>query len=302
MQIRQLLREAIDLFKAQGIESARLDAELLMMHVARLNRVQLITHDNEELNPLDETMFRALVDLRVQGHPIAHLLGEREFWNMTLKVTADTLIPRPDTEVLVEKAITLIDCYKFKQVLDLGTGSGAIILALKRSCPFIEASAVDFSEPALIVALQNAIAHKLSVQFYHGSWFDGLKQAVSLSPNLELIKDRTEQVNFNFAFDLIVSNPPYIEEHDPHLSQGDVRFEPITALVSGKDGLEDIRSILKEAPLFLKDNGYLMFEHGYNQGQAVRDLMKEAGFSKIETIRDYGQNERVTLGCKERKA
>lgn len=305
MQIRTLLRQAIAELKEAGSESPRLDAELLMMHVTHLNRVQLITHDLDELGSLESTVFTALLQKRIQGYPIAHLLGERDFWNLSLKVTPDTLIPRPDTEVLVEKALTLLDCNNFQRVLDLGTGTGAIILALKHDRPHIKASAVDFSVGALQVAIENAIDLGLDVKFYLGSWFEALQHPVTLDSSGQLVSlnkkgvtqpSSQEVKSHSPHFDLIVSNPPYIEEKDPHLSQGDVRFEPLSALVSGQDGLQDIRLIVEQARSFLNEGGYLLLEHGYNQGAAVRELLSVAEYENIETIKDYGLNERVTLG------
>lgn len=323
MQIRALLNESIAQLKEHGSSSPRLDAELLMMHVTKLNKVQLITGDLEELSALDETVFRALLTERLKGVPMAYILGEREFWDLTLKVTPDTLIPRPDTEVLVEKALTLINCNHLRDVLDLGTGSGAIILALKHTVPELHATAIDSSRAALEVAMENAARYHLEVNFQQGCWFTpfveecvaasqegsdiqyGTKlDALALSEGASAQDQARAQAQAEAGglpqaarFDLIVSNPPYIEENDPHLSEGDVRFEPRSALVSGKDGLDDIRIIAHEARAFLRHNGYLLLEHGYNQGAAVRALLNELGYHKVETIRDYGQNERVTLGC-----
>ncbi len=323
MQIRALIKEAMVQLRDMGFESPRLEAELLMMHVTKLNQVQLITRDLEELSPLDETVFRALIDERLRGEPIAYILGEREFWDLTLKVSPDTLIPRPDTEVLVEKAITLITCNHFKDVLDLGTGSGAIILALKHTVPEINATAVDISEGALAVAQENAERYHLEVDFRCGSWFTPfLEQAYaneqdeksgkaaksakgskastsssSSSSSSTSTRTSTGKGSDLPNFDLIVANPPYIAQDDPHLQMGDVRFEPLSALVSGIDGLDDIKLIAHESKAFLRDGGYLMFEHGYNQGYAVRRLLSDLGYSSIETLRDLGQNERVTLGC-----
>lgn len=375
MQIRTLLRQAVNELKEAGSDSPRLDAELLMMYVSHLSKVQLITHDMDELGSLEQTVFNALLQKRKQGHPIAHLLGERDFWDLTLKVTPDTLIPRPDTEVLVEKALTLIDCNQFKRVLDLGTGSGAIILSLKHARPQLLASAVDFSPEALLVAMENAQRYVLDVDFYLGSWFEALGtpvamdedgQMIGLQPLVELsvleniskrskiwqeqqnavVKSDLEQSKHKhevksldkltcatdsmsqelqskstvatlqseqshnlseasalsnvlpkeLCFDMIVSNPPYIEDNDPHLSQGDVRFEPLTALTSGTDGLDDIRQIIAQSVYYLNDGGYLLLEHGYNQGAAVRRLLQDREFENVETIKDYGLNERVTLG------
>lgn len=285
MTLKETLLKAIGLLQEKGFETPRLDAELIMMHVTKRSQVQLMISGDEELPLVQQTVFDSLINMRLEGHPIAHIIGECGFWDMMLKVTPDTLIPRPDTEILVEKALTLLECNKLDTVLDLGTGSGAIILALKRSLPQIKAYAVDFSEAALQVASENAKKYNLEVNFYEGSWFNAL-DGVKLPES----KSRGK------GFDLIVSNPPYIRENDEHLSQGDVRFEPITALVSGKDGLSDIKHITKESHHFLRPNGYLMFEHGYDQGADVRAILEKHKFTRIETLRDYGGNERVTLG------
>lgn len=331
MQIRELIKQAMASLKAQGVESARLESELLMMHVTKFTQVQLLTHDLEPLPALDETVYKALVEQRLQGTPIAYILGERDFWDLTLKVTPDTLIPRPDTELLVEKALTLINCNHCRDVLDLGTGTGAIILALKHSAPEINATAVDSSPHALEVAMENAQRYNLEVEFLCGSWFEPLSaaqqglgtgpddqnqggQGSQSSPNKQSNgrshatshahafasaqgqSSRNRDANGVRQFDLIVSNPPYVEENDPHLQQGDVRFEPLLALAAGADGLRDLRQIIAASHAFLRPQGYLVLEHGYNQGVAVRDLLTTHGFAQVETLRDYGQNERVSLG------
>lgn len=318
MQIRELINQAIALLKAQGVESARLESELLMMHVTKFTQVQLLTHDLETLPSLDETVYKALVEQRLQGTPIAYILGKRDFWNLSLKVTPDTLIPRPETELLVEKALTLINCNHCRDVLDLGTGSGAIILAIKHSAPQINAIAVDSSPHALDVAMENALRYNLEVKFLCGSWFEPLinvdqgKDAQSHQESLtnqnnicshsaNYVRAQKQEGKNRGAskvrqFDLIVSNPPYVEENDPHLQHGDVRFEPLSALAAGFDGLRDLRQIIAESHTFLRPQGYLVLEHGYNQGSAVRELLAAHGFAQIETLRDYGQNERVSLG------
>lgn len=316
MTLREHLIKAITALKDQGIETSRLDAQLLMMKVMSYSRTDLITKDDTILSQEQEQAFTNLIQKRLAGHPIAHLIGERDFWNLTLKVTPATLIPRPDTEILVEKAINLIKEHNLKKVLDLGTGTGAIILSLKHDCPEIEATAVDFSEDALTVAKDNASTYNLNVNFLRGSWFEALNnqepqqateeqqtakssEVTSKEDSLgeeETLKAKPENKLVSQLFDLIVSNPPYIEDEDPHLKEGDVRFEPITALASGKDGLDDIRLITKQAPQHLKQGGYLVFEHGYNQAKQVQQIMAEHGFTQIETIKDYGGNDRVTLG------
>ncbi|MCK0525872.1 peptide chain release factor N(5)-glutamine methyltransferase [Anaerobiospirillum sp. NML120449] len=279
MIIRELLRKGVEELKAAGSESYRLDAVLLLMKACNLSRVQVITMDDSEVDPDRAQEFERLISARAKGHPVAHLLGERDFWELTLKVNEHTLIPRPDTEVLVEQALKTVSSHDFgpaPRVLDLGTGSGAIILSIKHSAGHIIASAVERSAQALEVARENARLNNLEVHFYEGSWFEPLPQGS--------------------CFDLIVSNPPYIEEHDPHLTQGDVRFEPLTALVSGQDGLDDIRHIADKAGQYLVKGGYLLFEHGYNQAEAVRAVLSSSGFDNVSTVKDLGGNDRVTMG------
>ena len=279
MKLREVLAQAVA--RLTNSDSPKLDAQLLLMKACSLSRVQLITKENEPLSEEQYQLFESLLNQRLAGHPIAHLLGERDFWDLKLKVTPDTLIPRPDTEVLVEQALEIINKQEGKaKVLDLGAGSGAIILSLKHSAPNIEAVAVDLSPAALQVARDNAQSYNLDVSWYLGSWFTALPQ--------ELTKDS--------CFDVIVSNPPYIEEHDEHLKQGDVRFEPLSALVSGPDGLDDIRFIAQESTKYLRSGGYLLLEHGYNQGAQVREILSNNGYEQVATIKDYGGNDRVTLG------
>ena len=276
--IRQVLNEAVVKLQNSSSDSPKLDAKLLLMKACSLSQVQLMVHDNEPISQEQLQAFNELLEQRLIGHPIAHLLGERDFWDLTLKVTPDTLIPRPDTEVLVEQALKLIESNKQSKVLDLGTGSGAIIIALKHTVPSISAFAVDKSPGALQVAQENARRYDLEVNFNLGSWFEPLQE------------------HYQHYFDVIVSNPPYIEEEDEHLQRGDVRFEPLSALVSGKDGLDDIRLIASQAISYLTKDGFLLFEHGYNQGPAVHSILTDLGYRQVQTIKDYGNNDRVTLG------
>lgn len=278
--IRQVLNEAMVKLRSSGSDSPKLDAQLLLMKVYSYSQTQLLVHDNDPIAQDKLNAFNELLEQRLIGHPIAHLLAQKDFWDLTLKVTKDTLIPRPDTEVLVEQALNVLNNNAHAKVLDLGTGSGAIILALKNTIKSLEAYAIDQSLLALEVAKENAALYQLEVNFMHGSWFEPLKG----------------DHKFDHYFDVIVSNPPYIEEGDEHLSKGDVRFEPLSALVSGKDGLDDIKAIASVAPRFLKTGGCLLFEHGYNQGLAVAALLTELGYSQVTTVKDYGHNDRVTLG------
>ncbi|MDX1915977.1 MAG: peptide chain release factor N(5)-glutamine methyltransferase [Methylophilus sp.] len=257
-------------------ESAFFETNLLLQQVLNVNRAWLITHEEDTLAPNQQLAFEALLQRRIDGEPMAYILGEREFYGMHLKVTPSTLIPRPDTEILVEIALNIIQQNVYKHILDLGTGTGAIALAIAKQCPNVLVTAVEASEDALKVAQENAFNLKISnVQFVLSDWFDALQ---------------------GNSFDVIVSNPPYIEANDAHLSQGDVRFEPRSALVSGEDGLDDIRHIITHAPQYLNPLGWLIFEHGYNQAKAVAALLHNAGFSHVETVMDLGGNDRVTFG------
>lgn len=253
-----------------------MEAYLLLQHALIVNRAWLISHAEDLSTPEQQQVFEALLQRRLNGEPIAHILGSREFYGLLLKVTADTLIPRPDTETLVEAALEKIPKTAQAQILDLGTGTGAIALAIAKHCPNAHVTAVDFSENALNIARENAESLSIpNVSFVHSHWFSELN---------------------NQQFDLIVSNPPYIAEHDPHLTQGDVRFEPKSALTSGVDGLDDIRHIIAHAQYQLKSGGWLMLEHGYDQAQAVAELLAQAQFCQIGDRLDLAGIQRVTFG------
>lgn len=256
-------------------DSARLDAELLLCAVLGQSRTYLYTWPERELSVEQQGRYAALLARRAAGEPVAHILGEREFWTLNLGVTADTLIPRPETELLVEAALARLP-QGGGRVVDLGTGSGAIALALARECPACEVVAVERSMAALAVARKNALRNGIvNVTFYHGSWYGPLQGQ---------------------RFALIVSNPPYICADDPHLFQGDVRFEPITALASGKDGLEDIRLIIAGAAEHLVPGGWLLLEHGYDQGAAVCALLLAAEFEAVDDLPDLQGHGRVAVG------
>ncbi|MEP1214648.1 MAG: peptide chain release factor N(5)-glutamine methyltransferase [Marinobacter sp.] len=268
-----LLKEAAELI---GGDTPRLDAELLLSYVTGWSRTSFRAWPERDLNAGQAARFCRLVDRRCEGHPIAHLLGEQEFWSLTLKVTPSTLIPRPDTECLVEVALTL-ELPPNANVLDLGTGTGAIALALASERPGWQISASDAVPEAVDLATENATIQGLPVMVRQSNWF------AELPPG---------------SFDLIVSNPPYIADSDHHLGQGDVRFEPSSALTAGKDGLDDIRRITAEAPTWLSPGGWLMLEHGYEQGAAVQRLFTEARLTGVETRQDYGRRDRFTIGRK----
>ncbi|HQM86983.1 MAG TPA: peptide chain release factor N(5)-glutamine methyltransferase [Methylotenera sp.] len=257
-------------------DEAKLEAQLLLQHVLNVNRAWLIAHENDALQANQHAAFEALLNRRLNGEPIAYILGGRAFYGLDLLVTPDTLIPRPDTETLVEAALAQIPIAAHPSILDLGTGSGAIALAIAKNRPQASVIAVDASKAALAVAKKNAQNLSIdNVEFVLSNWFQHLN---------------------NQPFDVILSNPPYIEENDAHLSQGDLRFEPISALSSGEDGLNDIRQIIENSLVHLQPQGWLMLEHGFNQADKVADLMANTGFVSIETIKDFGGNNRVTIG------
>jgi release factor glutamine methyltransferase len=277
MNIKTALSEAITLLKS---DEAALEAQLLLQHLLNVNRAWLITHQNDALEANIHAAYRALINRRANGEPISYILGYREFYGLKFKVTPDTLIPRPDTETLVDAALEKIEPHLPLSICDLGTGTGAIALAIAKNRPNAQVTAVDFCNKALYVARQNAQdLNILNCQFLQSDWLSALKLN-----------------GHNQQFDVIVSNPPYIESNDKHLQQGDLRFEPLSALASGKDGLDDIRSIVAQAKNHLKPSGWLMLEHGYNQAESVAGLLKSAGFSEISHALDLAGIQRVTIG------
>ena len=268
--------EALDWATEQLSESddARLDSQVLLAYALNVSRTWLFTWPDKALDGATLTAFNALIEERKSGTPIAYITGYRDFWSLRLKVTPDTLIPRADTELLVETALTLKNVEKPCDVIDLGTGTGAIALSLANECPSWRITATDINPKTLAVAKENATTLELAVSFKESAWFDAI----------------------NDRYDLVISNPPYIESDDPHLQQGDLRFEPADALSSGKDGLDDIRRLVQQALKHLKKDGYLLLEHGYQQAEAVRSLMAKAGYIDIETHQDIEDRDRVTLG------
>ncbi|NEX82241.1 MULTISPECIES: peptide chain release factor N(5)-glutamine methyltransferase [Aeromonas] len=273
MQIQQA-RAHIMATLAEG-ESPRADADALLCHLLACRRSYLMTWPERELDGDQQATLQAWLDRRLAGEPIAHLIGEREFWSLPLKVSPATLIPRPDTEVLVEQALARLPAGPCA-LLDLGTGTGAIALALKSERPDADVWAVDRMPDAAALARANSAALGLPIEVRDGSWFEPLSDAP--------------------RFAMIVSNPPYIDGADPHLEEGDVRFEPRSALVADEQGLADIRLIVAGAPAHLCPGGWLLLEHGWEQGAVVRQLLLQQGYCQVETVRDYGDNERVTLG------
>lgn len=271
MRIDAALRDARR--RLSDSPSAALDADLLLCHVLGKSRSYLFTWPERELDARQQSRFSSLLARRIQGEPVAHLIGEREFFGHAFRVTADTLIPRPDTEILVEKALSL-NLPAQARVVDLGTGTGAIGVSLALAQPDWHVTLVDLSEAALQVAGDNARRLGAAVTCLPGSW---------LSP-------------CSGPFELIVSNPPYIEENDHHLGEGDVRFEPRSALVAPDNGLADLAAIVQQATGKLVAGGWLLLEHGFEQGEAVRTLLAQAGFVQVGTAQDLGGNDRVTFG------
>lgn len=266
----------------QGLESisdsARLDAECMLSFVLNKETVYLRTWPEKILDDSIHEQFLKLLKRREQGEPIAYIVGSKEFWSFNLNVSKDTLIPRPETEMLVEQVIKIAHQQKLNSILELGTGTGAIAIAISSEIQKLEQQpkivATDISLQALDVAKQNAARYKQGIEFVESDWFN----------SIELQK-----------FDLIVSNPPYIQQGDVHLTQGDVRFEPMSALVSGDDGLDDIRAIIEQAKNRLNPGGYLIFEHGYDQGSAVRALFEANAYTHIQTHTDLAKNDRMTF-------
>ena len=268
--------ETLDWATEQLSESddARLDSQVLLAYALNVSRTWLFTWPDKALDGATLTAFNTLIEERKSGTPIAYITGYRDFWSLRLKVTPDTLIPRADTELLVETALTLKNVEKPCDVIDLGTGTGAIALSLANECPSWRITATDINPKTLAVAKENATTLELAVSFKESAWFDAI----------------------NDRYDLVISNPPYIESDDPHLQQGDLRFEPADALASGKDGLDDIRRLVQQALKHLKKDGYLLLEHGYQQAEVVCSLMAKAGYIDIETHQDIEDRDRVTLG------
>ena len=256
--------------------SARLDAELLLARALGQPRSYLFAWPERTLTEAQTQQFAALVARRAAGEPMAHILGRREFWSLDLEVTPDTLIPRPETELLVERALSRIPTDAQWDVADLGTGTGAIALAVASERPSCRIVASDVSAAALAVAERNARDLALrNLSFHRGPWFTPFARE---------------------SFDIILSNPPYIRAGDPHLGVGDVRFEPQSALVAGADGLDDLRGIIADAPAYLRPGGYLLVEHGFDQGAAMMELFTRAGFDAVTTTCDLSGQPRVTEG------
>jgi release factor glutamine methyltransferase len=316
-QTIQLAQTHLTIYLNLSKDEAKFEVQLLLQHVLKVNHAWLIAHTLDTVQDDIYRNFEALLKRRLNGEPIAYILGYREFFGLQLKVTADTLIPRPDTETLVEAALAKIPqivrqaqnerdlqtnheanlqplleqdllvparpelvkgCSNERfRILDLGTGSGAIALAIAKHSQNAQITAVDASQAALSIAIENAQHLNIkNVHFVLSNWFNALNDE---------------------KFDVIVSNPPYIEADDGHLTQGDLRFEPQSALASGADGFDDIRIIINHSPNYLKSNGWLMLEHGYNQAEYVAELLAQNGFHQISHVKDLAGISRVTIGC-----
>lgn len=256
----------------------RHEAQSLLELAAGLDRVAQVTHPERVLSAQQVALVQALFARRCSGEPLAYMLGEREFWGLAFKVSPAVLIPRPETELLVELALGRLPLQQAARVLDLGTGSGAVAIAVAHERPGVELTAIDVSADALAVARSNASRHGVHVAFAQGDWFAALAGRTGM------------------RFDLILGNPPYIAAADPHLAQGDLPHEPAQALAAGPDGLEAIRRIVAQAGSHLAPGGWLLLEHGFDQASACRALFEQAGFAEIRTWRDLAGLPRVTGG------
>ena len=255
----------------------RLEIRMLLEAVLNKPRTWLIAHDDEMLTEQQAQVFYIMVARRTAGVPMSYLLGTREFMGLTFCVSPHVLIPRPDTETLVNKAIEVVREHALTKVLDLGTGSGIIAIAIAKACPNIQVDATDYSAEALGIAQLNAECLAVQVNWFQGDWY----QALGVQAE---------------RYDLIVSNPPYIHRDDVHLAQGDLRFEPPQALTDGADGLSALKLIIEQAPNWLKPEGKLWVEHGYDQAHQVQALFLKAGFNGVQTLKDLGEKPRATGG------
>ncbi|MEY2666441.1 MAG: hypothetical protein RLZZ384_612 [Pseudomonadota bacterium] len=274
--IKKQLDHACDILASHS-PSPRLDAEVLLAFVLGKNRSYLRAWDDKELELVSLELFTQLIEKRRVGVPIAYLTGQREFWSRDFKVSSAVLIPRPETELLIELCLERLSNNEKHAVLDLGTGSGAIAITLAAERPLVEMTAIDKSSEALDIAKENAIRHNCQhIKFVLSDWLSGLSAEA--------------------RFDLILSNPPYIAKDDVHLSQGDVRFEPMSALVAADNGLFDIKAIASNAKKHLRLDGQLWFEHGYNQGQETQAILKSLDYKNVKTYVDLSGQPRVTMG------
>lgn len=277
--IKQQLKWASDILYSISC-SSRLDSEVLLAHCLQKDRSYLLTWPEQELTTRQQDCFQELVRRRLQPQPVAYLVGYREFYSMRFDTTPDTLVPRPETELLVDTVLELTQNLPSAMILELGTGTGAIALAIKKHNPGCQMRATDVSQSALEVARANAKKHVLDVQFVLSDWYQ------AIVPDVQ--------------FDIIVSNPPYVASNDPCLGQGDLPAEPIQALSSGDSGLEALEMIIAGAVERLKPGGYLLLEHGFEQAQAVTELLEQMAFEAIQTKFDFNDLERMTMARRHR--
>ena len=274
MNIQQALQQANQNL-SESSPSANLDAQVLLSFVLQCNTAHLLAWPEKQLSEEQQSHYLQLIQQRQQGLPVAHLTGLREFWSLDFFVNDSTLIPRPETETLIEYILTTFDHRKELKLLDMGTGTGAIAIAIAKEKPGWEIVASDVSEQAIELARKNSEHHKTNISFIQSNWFENIS---------------TDD------FDIIVSNPPYITDDDPHLRQGDVRFEPMSALTSGTEGMDDIGHLCLHANEYLTENGCLILEHGYNQEKQVADCFIKNAFNKIEKRQDLSGHTRMTAG------
>lgn len=268
------IAQALEL-KGEMDSYERQEAAWLLEHLLGINALELKLRLEQELTEIQEQAYLDGLARIEQGEPLAYVTGSQPFWTLDLKVTHDTLVPRPDTEIVVETVLKLpLD--QHASIVDLGTGTGAIALALASERPQWQVMATDIYEPTLAVAQENAVRHGLAqVKFACGAWFDALDQQ---------------------QFDLIVSNPPYIDPEDVHMQK--LKSEPERALIADRQGMADLETIIRQGKNWLKAEGWIVLEHGYDQGEAVRQIFEQQGFGQIQTIKDYGGNDRVSLAQK----
>lgn len=271
--IREALAAAIDALKGES-ESPKVDAEVLLCEALQCNRTRLITEPTQVLSDVQQRRFADFISQRATGIPVSYIIGHQDFWTLSLEVNKSTLIPRPETELLVELALSVAEAQEGR-CLDLGTGTGAIALAIASEKPDWQILGTDRIAEAVALASRNQKRNNITnAHFLQSHWFDDLPQQ---------------------QFDLIVSNPPYVESDSDYLAQGDLRFEPASALVSGGDGLNDIRHIIQQAGDYLSPQGWLLLEHGFPQAQAIQSMMQQAGMKNIDTRQDYAGHDRVTM-------